>query len=137
MPLPLIPLRSELRGSWNLLANLDPEINTRKAKWSEFCSHFKNALLGRDIMATPKIITDGADLENISQAYTDAIHKACTNIIPSVGVRKSKAVPPWWTQNLKVLKEEVLRKKRRIRNAAPITRQHVMDEYLQVQKSIP
>ncbi|GBP28798.1 hypothetical protein EVAR_19842_1 [Eumeta japonica] len=49
-------------------------------------------------------------------------------------VRKGKPVPPRWTENLKLLEEEVLRKKRRIKNAAPIRRQHLIDEYLQVKK---
>ncbi|GBP96810.1 Retrovirus-related Pol polyprotein from type-1 retrotransposable element R1 [Eumeta japonica] len=38
--------------------------------------------------------------------------------------------PPWWTAELSALKKDVLRKKRRIRNAAPTRKKAVIEDYL-------
>lgn len=40
----------------------------------------------------------------------------------------------WWTDELDQLKKDMKRKRRRIRNAAEIRRQYVIDEYLQAKE---
>ncbi|XP_075990359.1 uncharacterized protein LOC142986010 [Anticarsia gemmatalis] len=104
--------------------------NTKKANWSDFTLQLKTSLAEKNI--TPQtiegIITPSS-LESILESYITTIKDTCDKTIPKVGSNKRNPTPPWWTQSLGQLKQEVLRKKRRIRNAAPIRRQHVIDEY--------
>ncbi|GBP79437.1 Retrovirus-related Pol polyprotein from type-1 retrotransposable element R1 [Eumeta japonica] len=70
------------------------------------------------------------DLEANSREYIAAIQEVCEEIFPKIGQRKTKANPPWWTAELSALKKDVLRKKRRIRNAAPTRKKAVIEDYL-------
>lgn len=70
-------------------------------------------------------------LDEIVSLYTDTIDVACTKAtsIPKIGKPDAKDTPPWWTEELQVQKREVLRRKRRLRNAAPSRRVGVYEEY--------
>lgn len=110
--------------------------NTKKANWSDFSTHFSNALAEKSI--TPETINKvetSEDLDSIITEYTNAIQESCEKSIPKIGTWKGKARPPWWSQTLKQLQRDTLKKKRRIRNAAPHRREAVIDEYLQAKNA--
>ncbi|XP_050563633.1 uncharacterized protein LOC126913011 [Spodoptera frugiperda] len=105
--------------------------NTKKAKWSDFSSHFKASLAESAITpASISGVTNPMDLETIITKYTKNIHRSCEEAIPKLGSSKRDTRPPWWTPSLHRLQKDALRKKRRIRNAAPARRQFVIQEYV-------
>lgn len=105
--------------------------NTKKANWSDFASHFRNFLVERDITPeTIDAISTPNGLDAMVEAYTSAMQDASDKAIPKIGNRKVNAKPPWWSQALDQLKKEVLRKKRRVRNAAPHRRPAVIEDYV-------
>lgn len=55
------------------------------------------------------------------------------NKIPKIH-NDTKKTLLWWTHELDELKKGMKRKRRRIRNASEIRRQHVIDEYLQAKE---
>ncbi|GBP26447.1 hypothetical protein EVAR_85915_1 [Eumeta japonica] len=93
--------------------------NTNKADWTEFCLQLRNTLQKYGIAEKVERTKRPEDLEANSREYIAAIQEVCEEIFPKIGQRKTKANPPWWTAELSALKKDVLRKKRRIRNAAP------------------
>lgn len=104
--------------------------NTKKAKWSQFTTQFRTALAEKNI--TPQVISELKTKENLEiqiEAYMKSIREACEKAIPKVGKKKGKANPPWWTEALEEQRKDVLRKKRRIKNAAPTRIQHVYETY--------
>lgn len=104
--------------------------NTRKAKWSQFDEQLHASLEVKNL--TPDSISlarTGEEVEEIIKAYTTSIEEACESAIPKLGTRSDKATPPWWTEELQELKKDVLRKKRRIKNAAPPRIEVVLSEY--------
>lgn len=105
--------------------------NTKKADWMRFKSIVQSRFAETPINASKiEEINRREDLESILTSYTNIIQEACDTAIPSVGSRGGKAVPPWWSNSLEHLKNDVLRKKRRIRNAAPHRRKQVLQEYI-------
>ncbi|XP_045504439.1 uncharacterized protein LOC123701072 [Colias croceus] len=104
--------------------------NTRKAKWTDFNGSFRSGLSEKDITST-RIgnISNPEELEESLAIYVEIIHKACETAIPKVGINKGEPKPPWWSPSLEDLKREVLRKKRRIKNAAASRRLFVINEY--------
>ncbi|KAL0812196.1 hypothetical protein ABMA28_009571 [Loxostege sticticalis] len=115
--------------------------NTKKANWSVFDEQLHKSLAENNINAGAiNAVSNGGDLDTITEAYTKAIEVACESAIPRVGKRGETSRPQWWTDELEKLRKDVLRKKRRIRNAAPIRVEAVVEEYreaktLYVQKS--
>ncbi|XP_046978117.1 uncharacterized protein LOC124543839 [Vanessa cardui] len=104
--------------------------NTKKANWSAFKETFLTSLASKNI--TPETIgaiMSGEDMESIIDAYTTSIREACETAIPKLGKRRKGTVLPWWTEETEHLKKDLIRKKRRIRNAAPHRRNHVIAEY--------
>lgn len=109
--------------------------NTKKAKWSEFDRHLHTSLAEKDIsVGRIEAVTAEQELESIIQAYTEAIQAACEIAIPKIGSRKGKSSPPWWSEALENKKKEVLRKKRRLRNAAPLRKESVLHDYLRAKE---
>lgn len=105
--------------------------NTKKAKWSDFNTHFKASLVENDITpAAVSNVTNPEDLELLITTYTQLIHRSCEEAIPRLGSPKRDARPPWWTPSLDRLKKEALAKKRRIRNAASSRRHFTIEEYV-------
>ncbi|XP_069361305.1 uncharacterized protein [Maniola hyperantus] len=105
--------------------------NTKKARWSDFATHLRTSLKENNI--TSERITKAKtpeELDTIIQTYINAVQEACNRAIPSVEPMKGNPKPPWWTRDLEEAKADVLRKKRRIKNAAPRRRQLVIDDYL-------
>lgn len=105
--------------------------NTKKANWEAFGTHFSDSLVEKNI--TPETVEtletpDG--LDSMVEEYTKAIQEACDKAIPKIGNYKGDARPPWWSPVLDEHKKEVLRKKRKIRNAAPHRRLAVIEEYI-------
>lgn len=104
--------------------------NTKKAKWKDFETLFRTKLAENNITPdTIRNIMSGRDLEAMIDAYTDIIHKTCDELIPKIGARRETSLPPWWCKELENLKKDVLRKKRRIKNAAPSRIKAVIKEY--------
>ncbi|XP_050553864.1 uncharacterized protein LOC126911310 [Spodoptera frugiperda] len=109
---------------------------TKKANWNQFKSQLRTSLSEKKI--TPQKIMSvqsSGELETMVTAYINAITEACEKAIPKIRAKKGKCKPPWWTDSLEDLKTDVLRKKRRIRNAAPSRKQFVIDEYIQAKEA--
>lgn len=105
--------------------------NTKKAKWSDFSTHFKTSLAENDI--TPCRVMDLSnpeDLDSLITVYSQIIHRSCEAAIPKLGSPKHNAKPPWWTPSLDRLKKDAMTKKRRIRNAAAGRRHFTIQEYV-------
>lgn len=104
--------------------------NTKKAKWFEFDRQLHNSLANKGLTAnTIKEVGNGEELEALIETYTSAITEACEHAIPRHKKGKVTAKPSWWTDAIEELKRDVLRKKRRIRNAAPPRKDFVLQEY--------
>ncbi|GBP79448.1 Retrovirus-related Pol polyprotein from type-1 retrotransposable element R1 [Eumeta japonica] len=104
--------------------------NTNKADWTEFCLQLRNTLQKCGIAEKVEQTKRPEDLKANSRKYIAAIQEVCEEIFPTIGQRKTKANPPWWTAELNALKKDVLLKKRRIRNAASTRKKAVIEEYL-------
>lgn len=104
--------------------------NTKKADWKRFDSQLHNSLEEKNITVdTINEVYTGEDLDAISVAYTTAIEEACASAIPRVGRRREVVRPAWWSDDLNKMQREVLRLKRRIRNAAPTRIEAVVTTY--------
>ena len=109
--------------------------NTKKAKWEEFDTQLHASLANRKITAqTLERVSKVEEFEEVIDSYAAAITEACDSTIPKIRGRKGKATPPWWTDELQKLKKDVLRKKRRIKNAAPTRLEHVLSEYYEAKE---
>lgn len=109
--------------------------NTKKADWIKFKSVITRELQERELTASSiSSVADTQELEKATNAYISSVSSACEESIPKQEARKTDARPPWWSKELDRLQKEVLRRKRRIRNAAPNRRQFVVDQYLQVKE---
>ncbi|KAJ8715027.1 hypothetical protein PYW08_005008 [Mythimna loreyi] len=105
--------------------------NTKKAKWSDFCTHFKTNLAEKEITKARISNVSGSEgLEKILTEYINAIHRSCDEAIPKLTSPKYSAKPPWWNSTLDRLKKETMTKKRRIRNAAAHRREDTIDIYV-------
>lgn len=104
--------------------------NCKKAKWEDFDSKLRESLAKRNIsVQTIESVSCHEEMESCVQAYIDSIEEACVHAIPKVGNGKTSSTPPWWTSEINTRQKDVLRKKRRIKNAAPIRKESVLKEY--------
>ncbi|XP_046977642.1 uncharacterized protein LOC124543462 [Vanessa cardui] len=109
--------------------------NTKKAKWSDFSTYFRMKLVDSGItLERVSALTTPEELEEMFNTYTSTIHGSCESTIPKMKAWKGDPRPPWWSAILEDLKKDVLRKKRRIRNAAPCRRHRVIQEYVQARE---
>ncbi|XP_047020947.1 uncharacterized protein LOC124630947 [Helicoverpa zea] len=102
--------------------------NTKKANWSQFRE--KLAQLEEEhqinIIEINKI-NNITSLDQFIQNYINNIIKTSRDTIPKI--KNSSVVNlPWWSTELVEMKKEVNTRKHRIRCAAPIRRQKVVDE---------
>lgn len=109
---------------------------TKKVQWSTLQQLFSAKLAENNITCdvVGKIKTR-EDLESITEAYVKTIQGVCDTAIPKVGKQKVNAKAPWWSSSLEQLRSDVLRKKRRIRNAAPHRKAMVIQEYIAAKNS--
>ncbi|XP_063823084.1 uncharacterized protein LOC135073021 [Ostrinia nubilalis] len=111
------------------------QYNTKKAKWTEFRSQLLKSLESHNISEERiREVADGEGMDSIITGYTTSIEEACTHAIPKIGHRRGKPTPPWWNETLDEMRGDVLRKKRRIRNAAPARKESVLQEYLKAKE---
>ncbi|KAJ2952394.1 hypothetical protein O0L34_g4681 [Tuta absoluta] len=106
------------------------KFNTKKAKWSQFRSKLEQLCIENNInIHEIEQIENTENLEKMVIAYTNSVGEACDAAIPLI-VNKKKIGLPWWTEELEELKMEMIRKKRRFSNAAPIRKALVVRKYL-------
>ncbi|XP_053618054.1 uncharacterized protein LOC128679687 [Plodia interpunctella] len=104
--------------------------NTKKANWLAFDETLLSLLAERDITpARVGEIVTGEEMEILTEAYITAIREACESAIPKIGRRRQGTPLPWWTEEIEHLKRDLVRKKKRIKNAAPHRKEHVLQEY--------
>lgn len=119
-----------------LVSSSTRRYNTKKARWQDFETQFRANLAQNNI--NPGVVAGvktSEKLDSIIATYTKCIQEACNGTIPEVGTRKANANPPWWSKTLENMKRDVLRKKRRIRNAAPTRKASVILEYQTAKQS--
>ena len=110
------------------------KFNTRKADWDTFKDKLRDIKIENNInLNSIRGINSKVDLEELIVNYRDNILKACEDSIPKTSI-KSKITCPWWSEELTVKKKEFTRLKNRIRNAAPVRRAMVVDEYLKAKE---
>lgn len=103
--------------------------NTKKANWENFESKLGEYKIENNISLNYiNGIANKEELEKLVNEYKNAIEKACDEAIPK-SKNKVKITIPWWSEDLAVKKKEVSRKKNRIRNAAPVRRAMVVEDY--------
>ncbi|XP_045537326.1 uncharacterized protein LOC123721737 [Papilio machaon] len=106
------------------------EYNTRKANWSEFRSKLASRWQERGI--TPAEIEGTVDRENLERQvdrYVETVVDVCEETMPKIGKRRRTGLP-WWSEKLSDLKAKVLRYKRRVRCAAQVRREWVVQQYV-------
>ncbi|XP_063894705.1 uncharacterized protein LOC126057099 [Helicoverpa armigera] len=105
--------------------------NTKKANWVQFREKLAQFKIEENINKSKfEEIENSQNLEIIINKYLEVIQKSCQETIPKKK-NSEKITLPWWSQELESLKKEVATRKRRVRCAAPIRRQSVVEEYLQ------
>ncbi|XP_060809452.1 uncharacterized protein LOC132901769 [Amyelois transitella] len=104
--------------------------NTKKANWSAFDETLLSLLAERNITpAGVEEVVCGEEMDILTDAYTTAIREACESSIPKIGKKRRGSPFPWWTEEIEQLKRDLVRKKKRIKNAAPHRKEHVLQEY--------
>ncbi|CAH2085315.1 unnamed protein product [Euphydryas editha] len=104
--------------------------NTKKANWSQFRE--KLGQIMQETQITIKHINNinsGSELDNAVDKLVNAMKIASGYAIPKIKSKEILAIP-WWSEELAMLKRQVATRKRRIRCAAPVRRQMVVEEYL-------
>lgn len=108
--------------------------NTKKANWSEFRKKLTQIWTDRKFnRINIDKINDTNELDETVKLLTETIKQASDWSIPKVGNRKKVGLP-WWNEELAVLKKDVTTKKRRIRCAAPVRREAVVQKYIQAKE---
>ncbi|KAG6452350.1 hypothetical protein O3G_MSEX007586 [Manduca sexta] len=103
--------------------------NTKKANWEEFRKSFKNFIIAENINAKEiDKITDTEQLEKLIREYTKIVINISDKTIPEKN-KNLKYTIPWWSKELDRSKSEMMRRKRRIRWAAPVRKERVIRLY--------
>ncbi|KAL0809148.1 hypothetical protein ABMA28_011383 [Loxostege sticticalis] len=103
--------------------------NTKKANWGQFREKLAELCTVENINeAEIEKIETSEDLDRIVEKYTEVITQSSKFSIPEIK-KHTKTRLPWWTDKLDEMKKEVTRRKRRIRNAASIRREWVVEQY--------
>ncbi|CAG5029096.1 unnamed protein product [Parnassius apollo] len=104
------------------------KFDTRKANWAVFKQELTTELssnqVNKEIIGKIKTTQD---LDIMIDKYTQCISSACTKAIPLITKQAKKVAAIWCTRELKLKKEEIIRIRRRIRNAHPKRRNCVID----------
>lgn len=108
--------------------------NTKKADWEKIKKALGKSFVDRNLNEEIiKQIDTKGQLEEIVSEYIESVEKACEMTIPKLK-GKGKIHLPWMTEELEHLKREVVTFKRRIPNATPRRRPHVVQEYLKIKE---
>ncbi|XP_049883069.1 uncharacterized protein LOC126378732 [Pectinophora gossypiella] len=107
---------------------------TKRANWIQFHEKLKQ-LVADGAMDKAKIEGTNTirELDLLLEGYTSIVKKACEDTL-SKKRSNQKLTLPWMSEELDILKKEVLTRKRRVRCAAPIRRARVVAEYLQMKE---
>ncbi|KAJ2940791.1 hypothetical protein O0L34_g14908 [Tuta absoluta] len=110
------------------------KFNTKKADWTKFREtliiFFKENNLTTDVINK---INSPEQLDNIAEKYTGSILDSAAQHIPKKKDTETLKLP-WWSEELEKMKKSVKTMKRRIRWAAPVRKQRVINEYLEVKE---
>ncbi|CAK1593607.1 unnamed protein product [Parnassius mnemosyne] len=107
------------------------KFDTRKANWEAFKQELTIELSGKQVnKEIIEQIKTTQDMDIMIDKYTQCISSACFKVIPTIKSKKTKKAAIWWTKELKLKKEEMVRTRRRIRNAHPKRRKLVIELYL-------
>ncbi|KAJ2939998.1 hypothetical protein O0L34_g14030 [Tuta absoluta] len=105
--------------------------NTKKADWKAFQNELNRIKTAENLNINEiSKISTVEQLEQFIESHHNATTKACNLAIPKKKNTETLTLP-WWTEELKKMKQEVTTKKRRIGVAAPIRKQRVVDAYLE------
>ncbi|CAG4932972.1 unnamed protein product [Parnassius apollo] len=111
------------------------KFDTRKANWEvfkqELTTESSSNQINKEIIGQIKTTQD---LDIMVDKYTQCISAACSKAIPLIKPKKAKKAAIWWTKELTLKKEEMIRIRRRIRNAHPKRRNFVIDLYLKARE---
>lgn len=108
--------------------------NTKKANWEQFNNKLNQLKIENNLtLEQVQQLDTKTQIETAIQTYTKIITESCTNAIPIKKTEETLTIP-WWSAELDEKKKRVTTLRRRIRNAAPVRRAKVVDEYLK-QKS--
>ncbi|XP_054153607.1 uncharacterized protein LOC128952269 [Oppia nitens] len=108
------------------------KFRTKYADWEQFklrCLKYSQIYNINDHRI--EMINNLSTLDNFISDLTTTIHKACNDSIP---VRKhNKVLCHWWTEELDVLKDKLLKSKHRLQNAIGKPPKNAVDEYSNLQ----
>ncbi|CAK1595281.1 unnamed protein product [Parnassius mnemosyne] len=104
--------------------------NTKKANWGNLKNELNTELSRYAISKKINEITTPQELEETIKNYTKLILAGCNNNIPMKKQKRKVKDPVWWNNEINEKKADMIRKRRRIRNANPLRRKHVIDQYL-------
>lgn len=109
--------------------------NSKKANWAHFHEKLDQLLLENN-MTISKIqeITYITQLDVKINEYINIIIQACNSSMAKIKSKITLTLPPWWSEQLAALKKKATVRKRRIRCAAPVRREAVVEEYLKAKK---
>ncbi|CAK1589895.1 unnamed protein product [Parnassius mnemosyne] len=118
--------------SEELEINSTRKYNTRKANWNNFSNELEKALHSNNITQEriAKIKTK-QEIDEIVNEYTESIVTACNKVIPKIERKRVNRAAKWWNEELQDKKKEMIRLRRRIKNAHQNRRNYVIEQYLQ------
>ncbi|CAK1584821.1 unnamed protein product [Parnassius mnemosyne] len=109
--------------------------NTKKANWEKLKNDLKAELQKQNIVKNKiEEIKSHQELEDITNKYTQCILAACNNSIPLIKQERKTKIAPWWNNEIQEKKVIMIRKRRRIKNAHPGRRKHVVELYLEARR---
>ncbi|CAG5039743.1 unnamed protein product, partial [Parnassius apollo] len=111
--------------------NSTRKFNTRNADWNSFRTELEKAIDTKGI--TKESIEKVRTIEDLDKTvvdYTECILEASSKTIPTIKRKQISKAAKWWNAELKEKKDEMIRIRRRIKNAHPRRRDHVIQQYL-------
>ncbi|XP_037292211.1 uncharacterized protein LOC119188594 [Manduca sexta] len=109
--------------------------NTKKANWATFGDKFKNYLTEYKINKREiDKINSIQNLENHIIKYTETVTKTSDESIPKKKLNTKYAIL-WWSKEFDRSKREMMRRKRRIRWAAPVMKTCVIRAYKEAKEA--
>ncbi|CAK1592792.1 unnamed protein product [Parnassius mnemosyne] len=105
--------------------------NTKKANWPKFHEKLNQLLLENKFSKSEIEKIDTIEQIDIAtDKLTKSITETCKQTMPTKKATEELTLP-WWSEKLAEMKKEVTTKKRRIKCAALVRRQKVVEEYLE------
>ncbi|CAG5027188.1 unnamed protein product [Parnassius apollo] len=106
------------------------KFNTRNADWNSFRTELEKVIDTKGITKESKKRRTIENLDKTVVDYTECIMEACSKTIPTIKRKQISKAAKWWNAELKEKKDEMIRIRRRIKNAHPRRRDHVIQQYL-------